>query len=292
MTTLSESMTAAAPDPAPVAEGARRPRHAVERGPSAPGAAGAAWHTAAAEELAAAGRWEQAYQHLRTAVRLLNGQPGVDELDRLRREHAEAREQSHRDSLTAAYNRRYLDERLGGLVGESAGAGISGIAVALLDVDHFKKINDTYGHPFGDRVLQRLAGVLDAGLPDGAFCARYGGEEFALVLPGHDRHEAVRVCEAVRERVDRHPWSELAPGLRVTASLGVAHGFGPVTGSDGLIAAADALLYAAKDAGRNAVAFRDAHTGIVRLAGAAAGRRSVPQPPVVAPRFGPGVPAP
>jgi diguanylate cyclase (GGDEF)-like protein len=292
MTMLSTSMTAAAPDPVPVPEDARRSRHAGERGASAPGAAGAAWHTAAAEELAADGRWEQAYQHLRTAVRLLNGQPGVDELDRLRREHAEAREQSRRDSLTATYNRRYLDERLGALVGDPAAAGAAGIAVALLDVDHFKQVNDTYGHPFGDRVLQRLASVLDAGLGDGAFCARYGGEEFAIVLPGHDRHDAVRVCEAARERVDRHAWSELAPGLRVTVSIGVAHGFGPVTGSDGLVAAADALLYAAKDAGRNAVAFRDAHTGLVRLAGAAAGRRSVPQPPVVAPRFGPGAPPP
>ncbi|MFC5231939.1 GGDEF domain-containing protein [Pseudonocardia zijingensis] len=248
-----------------------------------PAAAGAAWHTAAAEELAASGRWEQAYQHLRTAVRILNGQSGVDELDRLRREHAEAREQSRRDSLTATYNRRYLDERLGALVGD---VGAAGIAVALLDVDHFKQINDTYGHPFGDRVLQRLVAVVDASLPDGAFCARYGGEEFAIVLPGHDRHEAVQVGETTRERVDAHPWSELAPGLRVTVSIGVAHGFGPVTGPDGLVAGADRLLYAAKHSGRNAVAFHDAHTGHVRLAGPASGRRSIPQPPVVAPHCG------
>jgi diguanylate cyclase (GGDEF)-like protein len=252
--------------------------------PTPPGAAGAAWHTAAAEELATAGRWKQAYRHLRTAVRLLNGQPGGDELDRPRREHTEAREQSRRDSLTATYNRRYLDERLGALVGEPGrGVGAPGIAVALLDVDHFKQINDTYGHPFGDRVLQRLVAVLDSSLPDGAFCARHGGEEFAIVLPGHDRHEAVRVCETARERVDRHLWPELAPGLNVTVSIGLAHGFGPVTGHDGLIAAADRLLDAAKHAGRNSVAFHDAHTGHVRLAGPEAGRRSIPQPPVAAP---------
>jgi GGDEF domain-containing protein len=175
-----------------------------EHVPSTPGAAGAAWHTAAAEELATAGRWEQAYQHLRAAVRMLNGQPGVDELDRLRREHAEAREQSRRDSLTDTYNRRYLDERLVALVREPGGVGGAGIAVALLDVDHFKQINDTYGHPFGDRVLRRLVAVIESSLPEGAFCARYGGEEFALVLPRHDRHEAVRVCETARERVDGH----------------------------------------------------------------------------------------
>jgi diguanylate cyclase (GGDEF)-like protein len=265
---------------------------AAERGPSAPGAAGAAWHTSAAEESAGAGRWEQAYQHLRAAVRLLNGQSSVDELDRLRREHAEAREQSRRDSLTATYNRRYLDERLVALLGDPGSTGVAGIAVALLDVDHFKQINDTYGHPFGDRVLQRLVAVLDAGLPEGAFCARYGGEEFALVLPGHDRYDAVRVSEAARERVDRHPWQELAPGLRVTVSIGVAHGSGPVTGIDGLVGTADALLYSAKHAGRNAVAYQDVRTGLVRLAGLAGHRRAVPQPLVSAPGCDPAASAP
>jgi diguanylate cyclase (GGDEF)-like protein len=286
MTTLRTPATTGTADPAP------RHRHTPARGPSAPGAPGAAWHTAAAEELAGAGRWEQAYQHLRTAVRLLNGPSSVDELDRLRREHAEAREQSRRDSLTATYNRRYLDERLVALLGDPASVGVAGIGVALLDVDHFKQVNDTYGHPFGDRVLQRLVAVLDTGLPDGAFCARYGGEEFALVLPGHDRSEAVRVSEAARERVERHPWSELAPGLRVTVSIGVAHGSGPVTGIDGLVGTADGLLYAAKNAGRNAVAYQDPHTGLVRLAGPAGGRRSISQPPVVAPHWGPGAAAP
>ena len=270
---------------------AERHRHLPARGPSNPGASGAAWHTAAAEELAGTGRWEQAYQHLRTAVRLLNGQGSVDELDRLRREHAEAREQSRRDSLTATYNRRYLDERLVALLADAA-SGVAGIGVALLDVDHFKQINDSYGHPFGDRVLQRLVSVLDTGLPDGAFCARYGGEEFALVLPGHNRFEAVRVSEAARARVDRHPWQELAPDLRVTVSIGVAHCSGPVTGIDGLVGTADGLLYAAKNAGRNAVAYQDAHTGLVRLAGAAGGRRSISQPPVVAPHWVPGASAP
>jgi diguanylate cyclase (GGDEF)-like protein len=244
--------------------------------PSTPGAAAAVSHTTAAEGLATTGRWEQAHEHLRTAVRLLNGQPGVDELDRPRREHAEAREQGRRDHLTAIYSRRYLDERLVALLGDPADIGAAGIAVALLDVDRFTQVNDVYGHHFGDRVLRRLVAVLDAGLPGDALCARYGGEEFVIVLRGHDRDDAVRVCEAVRERVDHHPWDELAPGLSVTVSIGVAPGFGPVIGRNGLVATADALLYAAKRAGRNAVAFHDAHTGLVRLAGPLARRRSVP----------------
>jgi GGDEF domain-containing protein len=224
-----------------------------------PGAAGAAArHTTAAEQLAAEGRWEQAYQHLRAAVRLLQGHPTAGELDRLRREHAEAREQSRRDSLTASYNRRYLDERLAALLDDPACRGTAGASVALVDADHFKQVNDTYGHLFGDRVLQRIVTELDAGLPDGAF------------------------CEAARHRIDRHPWTELDADLRVTVSIGVAHTAGPVTAIERLVGAADGLLYAAKHSGRNAVAYRDDRTGAVRLAGPAAGRRSILQAPRVA----------
>ncbi len=236
----------------------------------------AAQHTAAAEELAALGRWEEAYTHLRAAVRLLHGSPS-DELDRLRREHAEAHELSRRDSLTASYNRRYLDERLVALLGDPVARGRTALCVALVDADHFKHVNDTYGHRFGDRVLQRIVTELGTGLPDGAFCARYGGEEFALVLPGCTQAEAVLACEAARCRVARHPWHELDPGLRVTVSIGVAHGAGPLTDTERLIGAADVLLYAAKHSGRNAVAFRDQATGRVHLAGPAGGRRAISQ---------------
>lgn len=249
----------------------------------------AALHTAAAEKLAAQGLWEQAYGHLRAAVRLHHlaalepAAPGPDELDRLRREHAEAREQSRRDSLTASYNRRYLDERLAALLADLSDIGddalrTTGICVALADIDHFKLVNDTFGHLFGDRVLQHMVAELDAALPDGAFCARYGGEEFALVLPGRALAEAVELCEAARERIDRHPWHELHPALRVTVSIGVAHAAGRPTDVERLIGEADELLYTAKQAGRNAVAYRVQRRGRVRLAGAAGGRRSVPQP--------------
>jgi diguanylate cyclase (GGDEF)-like protein len=235
-----------------------------------------AGHTAAAEELAALGRWEEAYEHLRVAVRLLHGAP-MDELDRLRREHAEARELSRRDSLTASYNRRYLDERLVALLSDPVCHSTAGVCVALVDADHFKQINDTYGHRFGDRVLQRIVTELGTGLPDGAFCARYGGEEFALVLPGSLPADAVLTCEEARHRVDRHPWHELDPRLRVTVSIGLAHGAGPLTDTERLIGAADILLYAAKNSGRNAVAFRDDSTGRVHLAGPAGRRRGISQ---------------
>ncbi|BBF99322.1 MULTISPECIES: GGDEF domain-containing protein [Pseudonocardia] len=255
-------------------------------GPTTP-TARAALHTAAAERLADHDRFEQAYLHLREAVRLLNGAATVEaELDRLRREHAEAHEQSRRDSLTASYNRRYLDETLAGLL--TAGTEEQ-VCLALADIDHFKQVNDTHGHPFGDRVLQRIVLELGRALPRGAFCARYGGEEFALVLPGLGPDEGIAACEAARERVAAHDWSELHEDLRMTISIGVAH-TGPVDGAvDPLVAEADLLLYTAKQAGRNAVAHRAAG-GRVVLAGAASGRRSIPQPD--AHRGRPGPPSP
>ncbi|MEJ2888637.1 GGDEF domain-containing protein [Actinomycetospora aeridis] len=238
-------------------------------------------HEAAAEVLADRGDWRRAYHHMKAAVSLVRDEQtlpaGVPdqlrvEVDRLRRERAEAREQSRRDSLTATWNRRYLDERLGTLREGSAG---SSACVALADVDHFKEVNDTHGHALGDEVLRRLVDLMSEDLPEDGFCARYGGEEFALVLPGADPAEAVRVCEEARARVDAHPWHEIAEDLRVTVSVGVAC-LGDATrpGSPGLDAA-DALLYVAKRAGRNAVAYRDGADGEVRLAGAASGRRGI-----------------
>ncbi|GAA4843753.1 hypothetical protein GCM10023201_38370 [Actinomycetospora corticicola] len=247
-------------------------------------AAQARAHEAAAEVLADRGDWRRAYQHLRAAMALvhLGDTPPVHvpeqlrrEVDRLRRERAEAREQSRRDSLTATWNRRYLDERLSTLRDGGSGA----VCVALVDVDHFKQVNDTYGHAVGDAVLRTLVGLMraeiDARAPEG-FCARYGGEEFALVLPGPADADAVAVCEAVRARIETHDWAAIAPELRVTASVGLAC-LDPDDQSgtcDGLLDHVDELLYVAKRTGRNAVAHRD-ETGQVRLAGPASGRRGV-----------------
>jgi two-component system cell cycle response regulator len=245
-------------------------------------------HESIAALLASRGEWRQAYQHLRSALDLVYSdrveQPPVPEqlrreVDRLRREHAEAREQSIRDSLTASYNRRYLDQRLTSLLADTTGAnGRDGLAVALVDLDWFKQVNDTFGHLVGDRVLQRVVDLLSDGLPVDAFCARYGGEEFVLVVPGIDAATAVDVAEAARDRVARYAWSQLVPGLRVTVSIGVAHQPGggtgvsrPATSAEQQLLRADGLLYAAKQSGRNAVAYR--HAGQVLLTGAAADRR-------------------
>lgn len=266
-------------------------------------------HESIATLLSSRGEWRQAYQHLRSALDLAyadaNEQPPIPEqlrheVARLRKEHAEALEQSIRDSLTASYNRRYLDQRLTSLLAETSspgsasnatltGAGSNGpaggLAIALVDLDWFKQVNDTFGHLLGDRVLQRVVDLLQSGLPEGAFCARYGGEEFVLVFPDTDPGTAIAVTEAARARIERFPWSQLAPGLRVTVSAGIAYepaatpqSCRPPTSAEQQLLRADSLLYAAKQSGRNAVAYR--HGGRVLLAGEAANRRAVAQPRV------------
>ena len=245
-------------------------------------------HESIATLLASRGQWRQAYQHLRSAFDLVyadqDEEPQVPEqlrreVDRLRREHAEAREQSLRDSLTDSYNRRYLDERLVDMVA-ARGTAASSLAIALIDLDWFKQVNDTFGHVLGDRVLQQVVELLQEELPEGAFCARYGGEEFVLVLPDVEAATAVAVAEAARLRVERHSWSSLAAGLRVTVSVGLAYeppaadtSTRPPVSPEQQLLRADSLLYTAKQSGRNAVAYRE--NGRVRLAGAASGRRGI-----------------
>jgi len=289
-----------APDrgPTPVPGQARRVLSSSLSGtPTADDTGLADVHESIATLMASGGQWRQAYEHLRTALQLLRAEHEAEhdtvrvpeqlrrEVDRLRQEHAEAREQSMRDSLTDSYNRRYLDQRLVGLLTDQAGEA-AGLAVALVDLDWFKGVNDTFGHLLGDRVLQRVVELLCTELPETAFCARYGGEEFALVLPGLGAAAAVAVCEAARARIERYPWQELAAGLRVTVSGGVAHE-GPRTAgaaAEHQLRCADTLLYAAKRSGRNAVAYRSG--GRVCLAGVATQRRGIAQPPAPAPSLG------
>ncbi|WP_290059666.1 GGDEF domain-containing protein [Amycolatopsis solani] len=193
-------------------------------------------HEAIASLFATQGDWRRAYQHLRSALDI-------------------ARDGSLRDALTSSYNRRYLDERLYGPFTDRLPLGI-----ALVDLDRFKRVNDTYGHLVGDRVLRRVADLLQEELPSEGFCARYGGEEFVLWLPGVDAGHAIRIVDAARVRVARHPWSELQPGLHVTISAGLAHETGAPSSPERQLRDADSLLYAAKRAGRNKVAYHDAQS--------------------------------
>jgi two-component system cell cycle response regulator len=126
----------------------------------------------------------------------------------------------------------------------------------IIDLDHFKSVNDRYGHPVGDRVLVELARVLNRVLRVGDTCARIGGEEFSIVLPHSDAVKAMRAADRL-QRVIRALRFQEEPSLRVTASIGLATArvtgpFADFAGeAAGLMAAADKALYAAKNAGRD-----------------------------------------
>ncbi len=177
-----------------------------------------------------------------------------------RRQTRRYRELSLRDPLTGLYNRRYVDDHLPGLLAGAA-TGAAAVTVALLDLDHFKSINDTWSHDVGDQVLCAVAGLLEqAGEAAGgdSFVARMGGEEFLLVLVGSD-DEAAHRLEEVRRTVREHPWAELTGNLPVTVSIGAAGTAGRRdTSPPEVLGRADAHLYLAKRAGRDRVVTDDA----------------------------------
>ncbi len=135
--------------------------------------------------------------------------------------------------------------------------------MAIADIDHFKNVNDTFGHLTGDAVLAAIAGALSALLREGDLTGRFGGEEFAILLPGTDAAEAHRITERVREKISRiaTPVSD-GPGgddpLRVTISIGVAALGSSRLDLEELLAAADHALYQAKETGRNRVCLQAA----------------------------------
>ena len=160
------------------------------------------------------------------------------------------REQAVRDPLTGLFNRRYLDDILDGELARARRQGYP-VAVVMLDIDHFKRINDTYGHQAGDEVIRRLGGTLRRNSRSGDLLCRYGGEEFILVLPNMGQDDALVRCEALRRSFAGEPVHFGQQELSATLSGGLA--LFPLHGDDRdqLIRAADGALYAAKAAGRN-----------------------------------------
>jgi diguanylate cyclase (GGDEF)-like protein/PAS domain S-box-containing protein len=153
------------------------------------------------------------------------------------------------DGLTGLKNHRAFQERFDGEWERAVRHGTP-LSLLLLDVDHFKQYNDTFGHPAGDEVLRGIARVLCDGVRETDFVGRYGGEEFAAILPDTDAAGALRMAERLRAAVEAAPW----PRRPVTASIGSATRTTAMTGRADLLLAADQALYAAKHAGRNQVA--------------------------------------
>jgi diguanylate cyclase (GGDEF)-like protein len=158
-----------------------------------------------------------------------------------------------RDSLTKAYNKRYMLERLGAELAYSR-RHKTDLTLLLIDLDHFKKVNDTYGHPCGDAVLQKVSAVMQASVRAEDILARYGGEEFAIICRNSNLAAASIVGERVRRNVENASVEWNAIKLKVTISIGIAAALGPIAEStSSLIAEADKALYAAKGAGRNRI---------------------------------------
>lgn len=194
-----------------------------------------------------------AYVSLPVGAEVLGARVGV--FLRLKERLSQLRSQAVIDELTGVYNRRYLDEQLGVRLGE-ARRYETPFSLALLDLDHFKRVNDTFGHQFGDLVLQETAGLVRRQMRKEDILARYGGEEFAVVLPHTDRLGAAILCERIREAVAEHSFANDSHSTRISLSLGVAsYPLDAIGSAAELIGQADRRLYRAKEMGRNQTIF-------------------------------------
>lgn len=163
------------------------------------------------------------------------------------------REISIQDSLTGLYNRRFAEEVLSHQIARAAREG-SVLCVLMLDVDHFKRFNDTYGHEVGDELLQQAGALLKASFRGSDVCCRYGGEEFLVVMPEADIAGALQRAETLCEEMKRIHFVHNAVVIgKVSVSIGLASYPDPISDGRALVGAADAALYKAKAAGRDRV---------------------------------------
>jgi len=155
------------------------------------------------------------------------------------------------DDLTGALNRRSIMRTLNDETSRAHRAG-SPCSIALVDLDWFKRINDTYGHPTGDEVLRTFAITVFANIRNIDRFGRFGGEEFLLVLPDTPHQTAIRTLERLRAIISELDWSAFSPSMRVTLSAGITTLI-PNETPDTALARADRALYAAKAQGRNRI---------------------------------------
>lgn len=181
-------------------------------------------------------------------------QASRDDIEALQRDLDDVRREALLDPLTKIHNRKAFDEGLAHAVGRSRETG-QHLCLLLVDIDHFKRFNDTWGHQTGDQVLRLVAMTLKSNIKGKDIAARYGGEEFAAVLPDTDLEGAVILADNIRKAIHAKELLKRSTNEklgRVTASFGVAC-FRPSDTPSSLIERADRCLYAAKHGGRNKV---------------------------------------
>jgi two-component system, cell cycle response regulator len=163
------------------------------------------------------------------------------------------RELSVRDALTKLYNRRHFDEQATTLFNQAV-RHKRPLSLVIGDIDFFKRINDQYSHATGDAVLRQVGEILRGHMRLTDLVARYGGEEFVIALPETALPQAAALCDKLRHLIEGFPWHEVQPGLKVTMSMGVYGDLAAGT-AEAMLQKADALLYRAKESGRNRVCF-------------------------------------
>ncbi len=161
-------------------------------------------------------------------------------------------EQAKTDALTGLSNRRFLFQRLANIWKQTRQSE-SPLSCIMLDIDHFKKVNDTYGHAAGDHVLRKVSTLIRQAARRPDLCGRFGGEEFAVLCPGMNASAAAQVAEQIRVAVSAEPIDCDGMQVPVTISSGTAEICDRITEAEELIKAADTMLYAAKTNGRNCV---------------------------------------
>ncbi|MEM7685520.1 MAG: GGDEF domain-containing protein [Pseudomonadota bacterium] len=177
-----------------------------------------------------------------------------DTITAMRESLESMREEGLRDALTALHNRRHFDQVLPKEIRRACDEG-QPLSLCIADIDHFKSINDTFGHPTGDAVLRFIGSLLSENLKGRDIPVRYGGEEFAIVLPRTPRDVAMKLADHLRQQLadKRLVVSDSGESLgRITASFGIAELL-PGEDPSELISRADAKLYTAKRSGRNCV---------------------------------------
>jgi diguanylate cyclase (GGDEF)-like protein len=197
------------------------------------------------------GYMTQVFNHMVEQLRL--GRTELDEANRtLRQRNQELQELSVTDSLTGLSNRKHMWEALAREM-EAHRRHRRPLAALMIDIDHFKRYNDTQGHLAGDEVLRRMAEIFRASLRASDYAARYGGEEFLVVLPDTDSAMAVQAAERLRELVAGETFGGGTGTPKITISVGVASTGEHDEEPESLVRSADTALYRAKKAGRNRV---------------------------------------
>ncbi|MFW6337730.1 MAG: GGDEF domain-containing protein [Alkalispirochaetaceae bacterium] len=176
---------------------------------------------------------------------------GVTQMRLIEQQKEELQRLAWEDELTGLPNRRLGDLRMKEEMARFLRYRRP-FALCMGDIDRFKRVNDEHSHAVGDRVLRTIAYLLIGHLREVDLVARYGGEEFVLVMPETSAEEATEVCEKLRAGIEAYEWDQLAPGLEITMSFGVAESSG-MSEAEEVLAHADKRLYQAKQAGRNAV---------------------------------------